>query len=96
MIWLLLITLTTEITAVSNLEQAQSEYREHRDVPHSLSMGTGGPPPHFFLMDGKIRGSNKLIIELLAKKLDFAFNITNKGLKGNELVEMVMQLSSLC
>ena len=94
LIRLLLIILTTEIAAASNLKQGQSEYRDHRDVPLSLIMGTGGPPPHFFLMDGKIRGSDMLIIELLAKKLHFAINITNKGLIANELVEMVIQLLS--
>ena len=85
----------TENVVASNLKQAQPEYGEHSDIPHSLNIGITGLPPHFFLMNGKKKGSEMLILELLATKFDFAINVVNKGatiVAANEIVQMVINV----
>ena len=93
--WSVLLTLMTENVVASNLKQAQPEYGEHSDIPHSLNIGITGLPPHFFLMNGKKKGSEMLILELLATKFDFAINVVNKGatiVAANEIVQMVINV----
>ena len=89
LIWPLLLILTTKNLTVSSFKQAKPESRGQRDVPHSLNIGVGGPPPHYFSTNGEIRGSDKLIRELLAEKLDVKINVVGKGVSGSGLVEMV-------
>ena len=93
--WSVLLMLMTENVVASNLKQAQPEYGEHSDIPHSLNIGITGLPPHFFLMNGKKKGSEMLILELLATKFDFAINVVNKGatiVTANGIVQMVIDV----
>ena len=71
----------------------QSNNQERNEVPKSLDFGITSLPPHFFLKDGKIRGSDVLILELVAKKLDFKINVVKVVAGGpNALVQTVTLL----
>ena len=40
-----------------------------------LSLGMIGPKPYFFVKDGEVKGSDKLMAGYLAKRLHFKFDI---------------------
>ena len=70
--------------------QEQSKYKEHGKVPTSLDFGITSLPPHFFMKANKIRGSDVLIVELLAKTMDFKINAVKTVAGGpNALVQLV-------
>ena len=63
--------------------QEQSKYKEHGKVPTSLDFG-------IFMKANKIRGSDVLIVELLAKTMDFKINAVKTVAGGpNALVQLV-------
>ena len=70
--------------------QEQCKYKEHGKVPTSLDFGITSLPPHFFMKANKIRGSDVLIVELLAKMMDFKINAVKTVAGGpNALVQLV-------
>ena len=89
---LVLMVLLTQLIGCSS-GQEQSKYREHGKVPTSLDFGITSLPPHFFMKDGKIRGSDVLIVELLAKTMGFKINVVKPVAGGpNALVQLVKSI----
>ena len=55
-----------------------------------LTIGVNGLPPNFFVKDGEVGGSDVLLMELLAKKFDFSFEVKFKGGTADVLVNLVI------
>ena len=50
----------------------------------------GGGPPHFYIVDGEIKGVDMQTVKLLSKKMGFQYNIMHDPrMTGEQAIEMV-------